>query len=89
MRESDQLLVDLKEIVENRKSHVKKEVATEKTTEKPKVVENAVIPILMFACNRVSVTKAIDPLLKYRGDDPARKAKFPIIVSQVSRHTID
>lgn len=89
MKESDQLLVDLKEIVENRKSHVKKETATEKTTEKPKVVENAVIPILMFACNRVSVTKAIDPLLKYRGDDPARKAKFPIIVSQVSRHTMN
>jgi len=45
-----------------------------------------VIPILMFACNRVSVTKAIDPLLKYRGDDPARKAKFPIIVSQDCGH---
>ena len=45
--------------------------------------ENFVIPILMFACNRVSVTKAIDPLLQYRGQDPERKKRFPIIVSQV------
>ena len=85
IKESDQLLVDLKEVVQTRNSQVKKDTTTEILTEKPRHVENAVIPILMFACNRVSVTKAIDPLLKYRGDDPARKAKFPIIVSQVSR----
>ena len=85
IKESDQLLVDLKEVVQTRNSQVKKETTTETPTEKPRHVENAVIPILMFACNRVSVTKAIDPLLKYRGEDPARKAKFPIIVSQVNR----
>ena len=93
MRESDQLLVDLKDIVDRQKSEEqnrqrsqeqKLEVKTEFVTKDPPKPENVVIPILMFACNRVSVTKAIDPLLKYRGDDPARKAKFPIIVSQVS-----
>ena len=39
-----------------------------------------IIPILIFACNRVSVSKAIDPLLQYRGDDSVRITKFPIIV---------
>ena len=37
------------------------------------------IPVLMFACNRVTVAKALDSLLSYRTDP----AKFPIIVSQV------
>ena len=41
--------------------------------------EKVVIPILMFACNRVTVSKALDSLLKIRKD----KEKFPIIVSQV------
>ena len=34
-----------------------------------------VIAVLMFACNRVTVSKALDSLLTYRKD----KAKFPII----------
>ena len=38
-----------------------------------------VIPVLMFACNRVTVKKALDSLLAYRKN----KEKFPIIVSQV------
>lgn len=41
--------------------------------------KNVVIAILMFACNRVTVSKALDSLLQYRKD----KHKFPIIVSQV------
>ena len=40
---------------------------------------DAVIAILMFACNRITVSKALDSLLAYRKDD----VKFPIIVSQV------
>merc|ERR1712018_31195 len=39
---------------------------------------DAVIAILMFACNRITVSKALDSLLAYRKDD----VKFPIIVSQ-------
>jgi alpha-1,3-mannosyl-glycoprotein beta-1,2-N-acetylglucosaminyltransferase len=38
-----------------------------------------VIPVLMFACNRVTVNKALDSLLRARKDPE----KFPIIVSQV------
>ena len=38
-----------------------------------------VIAILMFACNRVTVSRALDSLLKYRKD----QQKFPIVVSQV------
>ena len=39
-----------------------------------------VIPVLMFACNRVTISKSLDNLLKIRKDEK----KFPIIVSQVN-----
>lgn len=41
-----------------------------------------VIPVLLFACNRVTVNKALDLLLVYRTD----KEQFPIIVSQDCGH---
>jgi len=41
-----------------------------------------VIPVLLFACNRVSVSKALDELISYRTD----KEKYPIIVSQDCGH---
>ncbi|XP_040571917.1 alpha-1,3-mannosyl-glycoprotein 2-beta-N-acetylglucosaminyltransferase isoform X1 [Lepeophtheirus salmonis] len=41
-----------------------------------------VIPILLFACNRVSVSRSINLLLKYRKN----VNKFPIIVSQDCGH---
>lgn len=41
-----------------------------------------VIPILVFACNRISVRNCLDNLIQYR---PNAK-QFPIIVSQVSLH---
>eukprot|EP00096_Caligus_rogercresseyi_P012060 TRINITY_DN4945_c0_g1_i1.p1 TRINITY_DN4945_c0_g1~~TRINITY_DN4945_c0_g1_i1.p1 ORF type:complete len:440 (-),score=93.96 TRINITY_DN4945_c0_g1_i1:726-2045(-) len=41
-----------------------------------------VIPVLLFACNRVSVSRAIDLLLKYRNNSK----KFPLIVSQDCGH---
>ena len=44
------------------------------------IEENVVIPVLMFACNRVTVSKALEALLSIRKD----KQKFPIIVSQVN-----
>jgi len=47
-----------------------------------KSAENVVIAVLMFACNRVTVSKALDSLLAYRKD----KEKFPIIVSQDCGH---
>ena len=42
------------------------------------------IAILMFACNRITVSKALDSLLAYRKDD----VKFPIIVSQVKTYQL-
>lgn len=37
-----------------------------------------IIPVLVFACNRVSITKCLDNLIKYRPN----AEQFPIIVSQ-------
>jgi len=42
-------------------------------------VNKPVIPVIVFACNRVSVSRSLDSLIKYR---PNRE-QFPIIVSQV------
>lgn len=42
-------------------------------------VNRPVIPVLVFSCNRVSVSRNLDLLIKYR---PSRQ-QFPIIVSQV------
>jgi len=42
---------------------------------------NDVIPVLMMACNRVTVKTALDSLLNIRKD----KNKFPVIVSQVNK----
>lgn len=39
-----------------------------------------VIPVIVFACNRVSISRNLDALIKYR---PSRE-QFPIIVSQVN-----
>ena len=40
-----------------------------------------VIPVLVFACNRVTVSKCLDELVKYRPNPD----QFPIIVSQVCK----
>ncbi|XP_030757030.1 alpha-1,3-mannosyl-glycoprotein 2-beta-N-acetylglucosaminyltransferase [Sitophilus oryzae] len=40
------------------------------------------IPILVIACNRITVTRCLDELLKYRPDPD----KFPIFVSQDCNH---
>ena len=41
-----------------------------------------VIPVLLFSCNRVTVSRALDLLISYRPD----KEQFPIIVSQDCGH---
>ncbi|CAG9865279.1 unnamed protein product [Phyllotreta striolata] len=45
-------------------------------------IRNVKIPILVFACNRVTVTRCLDSLIRFR-PDPDR---FPIIVSQDCNH---
>lgn len=42
--------------------------------------KGTVIPVLVFACNRVSVSRCLDQLIQYRPNPD----QFPIIVSQVS-----
>jgi len=44
--------------------------------------EKAVIPLLLFSCNRVTVNRALDLLLTYRPN----KEQFPIIVTQDCGH---
>lgn len=44
-------------------------------------VNKPVIPVIVFACNRVSVSRSLDLLVKYRPD----REQFPIIVSQVCK----
>jgi alpha-1,3-mannosyl-glycoprotein beta-1,2-N-acetylglucosaminyltransferase len=46
------------------------------------VPKEEVMPVLMFACNRPTVSKALDSLLACRKS----KAKFPVIVSQDCGH---
>lgn len=43
-------------------------------------INRPVIPVLVIACNRVSISRSLDLLIKYR---PSRE-QFPIVVSQVS-----
>jgi len=61
------------------KSDVHKEVVDHDSNS---ASSNVVIAVLMFACNRVTVRKALDSLLAYRKD----KIKFPIVVSQDCGH---
>ena len=46
--------------------------------------KQAVLPVLVFACNRVTVKRNVDQLLKYR---PANRTQFfPVVVSQDCAH---
>lgn len=44
-----------------------------------KEYKGTIIPVLVFACNRVSVSRCLDQLIQYRPNPD----QFPIIVSQV------
>merc|ERR1711976_978144 len=87
--ENSQLLQVLREAVkesQKQEKHNNVEVPAKEPNAAPPVAwsleANVVIPVLMFACNRVTVAKALDSLLQIRKD----KHKFPIIVSQDCGH---
>ncbi|XP_077993357.1 alpha-1,3-mannosyl-glycoprotein 2-beta-N-acetylglucosaminyltransferase-like [Glandiceps talaboti] len=63
--------------------NVENSVST-RNEEKPKVhpYHNFVIPVLVIACNRPTVNKCLDLLIKYRPS----KEQFPVIVSQDCNH---
>ena len=69
---------------ESKKETLKNEVANlegvEQSQQKHGIDQSEVIPVLMFACNRVTVNIALESLLNARKDPE----KFPIIVSQVT-----
>ena len=48
----------------------------------PKLPPGSVIPVLLFSCNRVTVSRALDLLITHRPS----KEQFPIIVSQDCDH---
>lgn len=91
-QENSQLLVALKKAVQegqSQRDQLKKNLPQDaaahdssSTSSKRATTTQLVIPVLMFACNRVTVNKALDSLLHYRKD----KEKFPIIVSQDCAH---
>lgn len=56
---------------------LKKNASTNKSFLKE--LQDIKIPVLVFACNRITVTRCLDSLLLYRPDPD----HFPIIVSQV------
>ncbi|BFZ26096.1 hypothetical protein BsWGS_29135 [Bradybaena similaris] len=56
--------------------------STNKETNQANSNKEGVLPILMIACDRTSVSRALDKLLEYRPS----AAKFPIIVSQDCGH---
>ena len=48
----------------------------------PKLQPGSVIPVLLFSCNRVTVSRALNLLINHRPS----KEQFPIIVSQDCDH---
>ena len=48
----------------------------------PKLPSSSVIPVLLFSCNRVTVSRALNLLINHR----TSKEQFPIIVSQDCDH---
>lgn len=88
-KSNNQIIKEAQEYLEQQQDlaqelHEKKEENQEIAITNPRgpVVESpeGKLPVLVFACNRVSITRCLDKLLQYRPDPD----KFPIIVSQVS-----
>lgn len=52
------------------------------TTPRPIRAEDTIIPILLIACDRTTVSRSLDLLIKYNPN----KKRFPIIVSQDCGH---
>ncbi|XP_056638722.1 alpha-1,3-mannosyl-glycoprotein 2-beta-N-acetylglucosaminyltransferase [Diorhabda sublineata] len=61
---------------------IKKEREQSQNKLLPKELQNVKIPVLVFACNRITVTRCLDSLIQYRPDPD----QFPIIVSQDCDH---
>lgn len=81
-RRNKEMINKLHAFLEHKKRNKMKNESSKQTK---KEHTGFVIPILVFACNRVSVSRCLDQLIQYRPNPD----QFPIIVSQViSTHTI-
>lgn len=82
---NNEIIKEARTFLEKKKQH-KSELPKEiEIVEPPKFSlesQDGKLPVLVFACNRVSVTRCLDKLLQYRPDPD----KFPIIVSQDCDH---
>jgi len=84
IEENKILLQNITNVQRELETRVKRMKDVEETIVGNNNLENneSVIPVLLFACNRKSVSKALDGLIQYRPN----KQKFPIIVSQDCGH---
>ncbi|XP_006818508.1 alpha-1,3-mannosyl-glycoprotein 2-beta-N-acetylglucosaminyltransferase-like [Saccoglossus kowalevskii] len=89
IQENDELLEDIKRqkdiFIKKQKSlGISFDFKSKEEAEPPAVAHHSgvVIPVLVIACNRPTVRKCIDLLIKYRPS----KEQFPIIVSQDCDH---
>ncbi|KAL1513801.1 hypothetical protein ABEB36_003161 [Hypothenemus hampei] len=85
IKDAQQFLELRKQLDTQRKLEKHEEIVIKsETIEKhfSKVSQEEKLAVLVFACNRVSVTRCLDKLLQYRPDPE----KFPIIVSQDCEH---
>lgn len=97
LKSNEQLLSSLrrleKRILETGKSieqvlqedpHIFNKSASARVSQVNEDIHNPIIGILVFACNRVTVRRNIDQLLKYRPSNQTHS--FPIVVSQDCGH---
>jgi alpha-1,3-mannosyl-glycoprotein beta-1,2-N-acetylglucosaminyltransferase len=91
LQKTDQIFLQLAKLermikdIQAPKAIVKNIQQTSSEVKKPvefKPVRNAQIGVLVLACNRVTVSRALDSLLKHRSS----KERFPIVVSQDCNH---
>jgi alpha-1,3-mannosyl-glycoprotein beta-1,2-N-acetylglucosaminyltransferase len=73
-KSNNDMIHDARRFLERKKS--------QEASSHTKQFQDVKLPILVFACNRVSVSKCLDRLIQYRPDPD----KFPIIVSQDCNH---
>lgn len=82
-KDNQKLLQDMEQEVDLKLDMLKKEQITKERVHDLAQMQSkfngVVIPVLVFACNRITVTRCLDQLIKYRPSEE----QFPIIVSQV------
>ncbi|XP_078330454.1 alpha-1,3-mannosyl-glycoprotein 2-beta-N-acetylglucosaminyltransferase-like [Crassostrea virginica] len=79
---NSELLQQLRKFRENERAEKLDEEIRRTTTPRPIRAEDTIFPILLIACDRTTVSRSLDLLIKYNPN----KKRFPIIVSQDCGH---